>query len=58
MGIEPGVDAGVLDDLRSRGHDIQIPPAIVYGGGQLIYKLDDGYCAASDPRKDGLAVGY
>ena len=40
---------GVLDDLRARGHDIQIPPRIGYGGGQLIYKLDDGYCAASDP---------
>ena len=58
VGIEPGVDAGMLDDLRARGHDIQVPSAIGYGGGQLIYKLDDGYCAASDPRKDGLAVGY
>ncbi len=58
VGVEPGVDAGVLDDLRARGHDIEIPSAIGYGGGQLIYKLDDGYCAASDPRKDGLAVGY
>ena len=58
VGIEPGVDANVLDDLHARGHNIQIPPEISYGGGQLIYKLDDGYCAASDPRKDGLAVGY
>jgi gamma-glutamyltranspeptidase/glutathione hydrolase len=58
VGIEPGVDTNVLDDLRSRGHSIEIPPEIKYGGGQLIYKLDDGYCAASDPRKDGLAVGY
>lgn len=58
VGIEPGVATGVLDDLRARGHDIQIPPRIGYGGGQLIYKLNDGYCAASDPRKDGLAVGY
>ena len=58
VGIEPGVDANVLDDLRSRGHNIEIPPEIEYGGGQLIYRLEDGYCAASDPRKDGLAVGY
>ncbi len=58
VGIEPGVDASVLDDLRARGHAIQIPRSIGYGGGQLIYKLDEAYCAASDPRKDGLAVGY
>jgi gamma-glutamyltranspeptidase len=24
----------------------------------LIYRLEDGYVAASDPRKDGQAVGY
>lgn len=59
VGIEPGVASDILDDLRARGHAIHIPPQIGYGGGQLIYKLDNTtYCAASDPRKDGLAVGY
>ena len=29
-----------------------------YGGAQLVYALDDGYCAASDHRKEGCAVGY
>jgi len=24
----------------------------------IIYKLEDGYLAASDPRKDGQAVGF
>jgi gamma-glutamyltranspeptidase len=33
-----------------------MPPAR-FGGGQLIYKLDDGYCGASDWRKDGQAAG-
>ena len=33
-------------------------PVWGYGGAQLILKLEQGYCGASDHRKDGLAVGY
>jgi gamma-glutamyltranspeptidase/glutathione hydrolase len=29
-----------------------------FGGAQAIYRLDEGYCAASDSRKDGQAVGF
>jgi gamma-glutamyltranspeptidase/glutathione hydrolase len=60
VGIEPGMDPSVIEDLRDRGHNIQIPSSIgpAFGGGQLIYKLEDGYCAASEPRKDGQAVGF
>jgi len=25
---------------------------------QAIARLDDGYCAGSDPRRDGCAVGF
>lgn len=60
VGIEPGIAPKVIEDLRSRGHQVQVPETLMpsYGGGQLIYKLDDGYCAASEPRKDGQAVGF
>lgn len=49
----------ILDDLTSRGHPLmsQIPRRR-FGGGQLIQKLDHGYLAASEPRKDGQAVGF
>jgi gamma-glutamyltranspeptidase/glutathione hydrolase len=42
------------------GHDVSIADArtVVHGGGQAIYKLDDGYFAASDLRRDGQAVGF
>ena len=29
-----------------------------FGCGQMIWKLDGGYFTASDPRRDGQAVGF
>ena len=58
VGVESGVPPSVIDDLCARGHDVHIMPEARFGGGQLIYKLADGYCGASDRRKDGQAVGY
>jgi gamma-glutamyltranspeptidase/glutathione hydrolase len=34
------------------------PAPKIFGGAQLIAKLKDGYCAASDHRKDGQAAGF
>jgi gamma-glutamyltranspeptidase/glutathione hydrolase len=59
IAIEPGFSAEVISELMRRGHSLvedgQIFP---YGGAQIIQRLPDGYCAASDPRKDGQAVGF
>jgi gamma-glutamyltranspeptidase/glutathione hydrolase len=51
---------GVLDELKRRGHRIVDAEAAMFGfgGAQLIWMLEDGYCAASDHRKDGHAVGF
>jgi gamma-glutamyltranspeptidase/glutathione hydrolase len=51
---------GLADELRKRGQRIVNPevPMFGFGGAQLVYKLDDGYCAGSDHRKDGGAVGF
>ena len=58
--IEPGFDSSVYETLRSYGHEVSIAPArtVAHGGGQAIYRLEDGYFAASDLRRDGQAVGY
>jgi gamma-glutamyltranspeptidase/glutathione hydrolase len=58
VAVESGMSIEVIDDLKSRGHDVQIVAPARFGGGQLIYKLDDGYCGASDWRKDGQAAGF
>jgi len=58
VALEPGLKESVYDELRRRGHQVEIRGGAHFGGAQLIYRLDDGYCAGSDHRKDGQAVGY
>ena len=58
--IEPGYPEDTLEGLRRRGHRLALakPPSLDFGAAQLIYRLDGGYLAASEPRRDGQAVGY
>jgi gamma-glutamyltranspeptidase/glutathione hydrolase len=59
VALEPGFSADVVNELERRGHVILNPPdTSLYGGAQVVHCLQNGYCAASDPRKDGQAVGY
>jgi gamma-glutamyltranspeptidase/glutathione hydrolase len=60
VGIEHGVSAEVIDDLKRRGHDLTQADrwSTDFGRAQLIYKMDDGYLAASERRTDGQAVGF
>ena len=58
--IEPGFESSLYEELKRRGHDLQIAETrnVSFGRGQAIYKLDDCYCAGSDLRADGHAVGF
>jgi gamma-glutamyltranspeptidase/glutathione hydrolase len=59
VSVEPNFPAGTLEELQRRGHRIvTIDDYNQFGSGQLIWKLDGGYFAASDPRRDGQAVGF
>ena len=61
VAVEQGFKPEVLDELTARGHQLTetAPEAsFSFGGAQLIYRLEDGYLAASDHRKDGQAVGF
>jgi gamma-glutamyltranspeptidase/glutathione hydrolase len=58
IGLEPELAASVGVNLIARGHVLlDAPPTELFGGAQAIYKLPSCYCAGSDPRKDGQAVG-
>ena len=64
QGVDVSVEEGrfpaaTLEELQRRGHRIvNIDDYNQFGSAQLIWKLDGGYFAASDPRRDGQAVGF
>ena len=60
VNIEQGVPAEVVGELSRRGHRMAQADrwSTDFGRVQLIFRLDDGYLAASERRTDGQAVGY
>jgi gamma-glutamyltranspeptidase/glutathione hydrolase len=69
LALERGFSAETIAGLRSRGHKVQLPgeardaqgrPAAdpFFGGAQMAYRNGATFIAASDPRRDGQAVGY
>ena len=68
VNVEPGFADATTQGLQALGHRIETFSDSYqdYGAGQFIWRLDegqgdvsvDGYAAASDPRRDGLAAGF
>lgn len=60
VALETGFDPQVAAELARRGHAVEWEPAEhVFGGAQIIQRLDDGaWCAGSDHRKEGHAAAY
>ena len=57
--LEDGIAQDVITALQDLGHPVLLNnPEHLFGGAQLIYRLPDGYCAASDHRKEGHAGGF
>ena len=58
LACEQGFPRATLDELRLRGHDlVAVDDYNQFGSCQAIWRLDGGYLAASDPRRDGQAAG-
>jgi gamma-glutamyltranspeptidase/glutathione hydrolase len=64
INVEAAMDPATVAGLRALGHHIGVidDPYQDFGAGQFIWRLGDpgaeGYVAASDPRRDGQAVGF
>jgi gamma-glutamyltranspeptidase/glutathione hydrolase len=58
VSLEPPIADSVRTALRALGHDIVPEDSISFGGAQAIIRGPGGYSAGSDPRKDGMAVGW
>ena len=64
INVEQSMPAATVQALRERGHQMAVINDSYqdFGAGQFIWRAGDpgveGYVAASDPRRDGHAVGY
>ncbi|WP_144206118.1 gamma-glutamyltransferase family protein [Mycobacterium tilburgii] len=59
ISCEQGFPSSTLEELRRRGHDLlTVDDYNAFGSCQAIWRLQDGYVAASDPRRDGQAVAF
>ena len=58
--LEQAIAEEVARGLAQLGHRVVRAPAgsTEFGAAQLIHRLDDAYVAASEPRRDGQAVGF
>ena len=59
VAVEWNFPQATIDGLRERGHTVTVAPRFdtEFGCGQFALKIDGGYLAASDHRKDGYPVG-
>jgi gamma-glutamyltranspeptidase/glutathione hydrolase len=58
VALEAPIGSAVRQRLTAMGHVLIDRPAGAFGGAQAIVRLPKGFAAGSDPRKDGMAVGY
>ncbi len=64
LNVEQQMDAATVQELQARGHRIEVLHDSYqdFGAGQFIWRMGDpkveGYVAASDSRRDGLAAGF
>lgn len=58
--LEPAVSDDVARSLAQRGHRVvrAAPGSTEFGAAQLVHRFDGFYIGASEPRRDGQAVGF
>lgn len=62
VALEAAVPLEVRRELEAMGHDVVVEEdpswSWQFGGAQAVMRLERGWAAGSDPRKDGAAAGY
>jgi gamma-glutamyltranspeptidase/glutathione hydrolase len=57
--VEAGIDAASREALRERGHAVRSSASPLGGGQMIVIDRKTGFLVGgSDPRKDGLALGW
>jgi gamma-glutamyltranspeptidase/glutathione hydrolase len=58
MQVERGYVQAVRDALAAKGHEVSVPRTPLGGAQAIVIGADGVLIGASDPRKDGCALGY
>lgn len=58
VAVEEGIAPAVREDLAARGHDVSVAAPLMFGGAQAAMRIDGGYLAATESRKDGVVAGF
>ncbi|WP_129112828.1 gamma-glutamyltransferase family protein [Halegenticoccus tardaugens] len=58
LAVEPHFPDDVAVGLARRGHDVRVLQPALFGGAQIVRNDAGVLSAATEPRKDGGAVGY
>ena len=61
VNLEANLDAGVIDEMRRAGHDVNVVPPFRISGCATAVLLDPATgnrIAAADPRRDCYAIAY
>lgn len=58
LAVEARMDEAILSKLVRKGHDVRVQSPVDFGGAQIARNREDVLSGATDPRKDGTAIGY
>jgi gamma-glutamyltranspeptidase/glutathione hydrolase len=58
VAVEEGGAPAVREALAALGHEVSVAPPILFGGAQAALRVDGGYVAATESRKDGVVAGF
>ena len=58
IAVEEHIASGVPTKLARKGHDVRILEGLQFGGAQIVRNDNGTLSGATDPRKDGLSIGY
>jgi len=58
LAVEARTDDDLVSKLVRRGHDVRVDPPHDFGGAQIVRNEGGVLSGASEPRKDGAAIGF